>query len=47
MTEKEKYIFKIRDTDSIQKEKIFGPGKFYREWINTRKINQNILSLQY
>ena len=39
MTEKEKYIFKIRDADSIQKEKIFGPGKFYREWINTRKIN--------
>jgi len=33
MKEEEKYLFKIRDVDNKQKEKIFGPGNEYREWL--------------
>ena len=29
----EKYILKIRDEDFSQKEKIYGPGNKYREWL--------------
>jgi len=33
LNDEEKYFLKIRDNDTSQKEKIYGPGNEYRDWL--------------
>ena len=45
MDDFEKYIFKIRNSDNKQKEKIIGPGNIYRKWLK-KNPKKNFLTLK-